>query len=68
MDEPTASGTPTLEPGDFYLDGDYMVFTEQYHLKRGSCCGSRCKHCPYGLAPDASEDHYQRPEPEVAGG
>ncbi|WP_246073669.1 DUF5522 domain-containing protein [Dinghuibacter silviterrae] len=25
-----------------------MVFTETYHLKRGFCCGSGCKHCPFG--------------------
>jgi hypothetical protein len=24
------------------------VFTEAYHLRRGRCCGSRCRHCPYG--------------------
>lgn len=34
--------------GDFYLDGDgRMVFTEAYHLRRGYCCGSNCRHCPY---------------------
>ncbi|MCC7297209.1 MAG: hypothetical protein IT244_02650 [Bacteroidia bacterium] len=32
---------------DFYLENGYMVFTAAYHLKRGSCCGSGCKHCPY---------------------
>jgi len=38
-----------LEPGDYYLNEDgLMVFTAQYHLKRGFCCGSKCKHCPYG--------------------
>ncbi len=38
-----------LDPEDFYysLEG-YIVFTEKYHLKRGYCCKSGCKHCPYG--------------------
>lgn len=27
-----------------------MVFTEYAHLKRGTCCGSGCRHCPYGHA------------------
>ena len=37
-----------LEPGDYYMNEQgYMVFTEQYHLKRGFCCGSKCEHCPY---------------------
>jgi hypothetical protein len=39
-----------LEPGDFYHNEEgYIVFTEQYHLKRGHCCQSGCKHCPYGF-------------------
>lgn len=38
-----------LDPEDFYMSEDgYMVFTEKYHLKRGYCCKSGCKHCPYG--------------------
>ncbi|WP_317258945.1 DUF5522 domain-containing protein [Hymenobacter tibetensis] len=24
-----------------------MVFTEQYHRRRGSCCGNGCRHCPW---------------------
>ena len=36
-----------LEAGDFYMDGPYLVFTAQYHLKRGYCCNSDCRHCPY---------------------
>ncbi len=39
----------TLDPEDFYYsDEGYIVFTEKYHLKRGYCCKSGCKHCPYG--------------------
>jgi hypothetical protein len=36
-----------LQPGDFYMEGPYMVFTEAYHLRRGYCCNSDCRHCPY---------------------
>ena len=32
---------------DFYLEGESVVMTENYHLKRGYCCGSGCRHCPY---------------------
>jgi Family of unknown function (DUF5522) len=39
---------PALEPEDYYMEGGLMVFTEAYHLKRGSCCGSGCRHCPWG--------------------
>ncbi|MEX2565308.1 MAG: DUF5522 domain-containing protein [Cyclobacteriaceae bacterium] len=31
----------------YYFEGPYMVFTEAYHLLRGYCCGSGCRHCPY---------------------
>jgi hypothetical protein len=34
---------------DYYIDKlGFRVFTEKYHLKRGYCCKSGCKHCPYG--------------------
>lgn len=38
---------PPLEDGDYYLENGLFVFTAQYHLKRGYCCGSGCRHCPY---------------------
>ncbi|WP_297335957.1 DUF5522 domain-containing protein [Algoriphagus sp.] len=39
---------PELKPGDYYFNEQgLMVFTEQYHLNRGYCCGSGCRHCPY---------------------
>ena len=39
-----------LQPEDFYLLPDgRMVFTREYHLKRGYCCKSNCLHCPYGF-------------------
>lgn len=25
----------------------YTVITEQTHRKRGTCCGSKCRHCPF---------------------
>jgi hypothetical protein len=38
------------DPGepDFYFENGFMVFTRSYHLKRGYCCGSGCRHCPFG--------------------
>ncbi|MBX2956754.1 MAG: hypothetical protein KF846_11390 [Cyclobacteriaceae bacterium] len=38
--------TGTLEP-DFYVEHGKIVFTAAYHLKRGYCCKSGCRHCPY---------------------
>jgi hypothetical protein len=34
---------------DFYWENGFMVFTEAYHKKRGYCCQSGCRHCPYGF-------------------
>ena len=37
-----------LLPGDYYLTPEgYLVFTAQYHRRRGFCCGSGCRHCPW---------------------
>ena len=57
MDRDEPKSPPALAPEDFYFDGPYMVFTAAYHLKRGSCCGSGCRHCPYrGAAADVPAD------------
>lgn len=33
---------------EYYInENGKVVFTEEYHLRRGYCCGSGCKHCPY---------------------
>jgi hypothetical protein len=40
-------GEQPLQPGDFYMEGPYLVFTAAYHLRRGTCCNSNCRHCPY---------------------
>jgi hypothetical protein len=45
-----------LDQQDYYLSEEgYIVFTEKYHLKRGYCCKSGCKHCPYGFDPKTSD-------------
>lgn len=45
------------EGEDFYLNElKQVVFTEKYHLKRGSCCGSGCRHCPYPFEFRSQED------------
>jgi hypothetical protein len=48
-----------LEPEDFYLSPEgYIIFTENYHSKRGYCCKSGCKHCPYGY--DKKSDTFRK--------
>ena len=44
------------ENEDYYLNEQgYMVFTEQYHLKRGYCCKNKCKHCPWKYGQDQKD-------------
>lgn len=33
----------------YYIEGGRWVFTAQYHVMRGYCCGSGCRHCAYGI-------------------
>ena len=38
-----------LDPEDYYLSPEgYIIFFFFFHLKRGYCFKSGCKHCPYG--------------------
>ncbi|MEM7574797.1 MAG: DUF5522 domain-containing protein [Bacteroidota bacterium] len=32
---------------DYYFENGLMVMTAAFHRKRGYCCGSKCRHCPY---------------------
>ena len=53
-----------LVPGrDYYVEDGLFVFTAEYLRRRGVCCRSGCRHCPYGFRKDASRDE---PEPPAA--
>lgn len=42
-DQAVAAGEDTyVDPGT-----GYDVFTSAFHLARGTCCGSACRHCPF---------------------
>lgn len=32
---------------DYYIENGLYVFTAEFLAKRGYCCGSGCRHCPY---------------------
>jgi hypothetical protein len=32
---------------DYYLEEGSIVLTDIYLKKRGKCCSSHCRHCPY---------------------
>jgi hypothetical protein len=39
--------TELVEGEDFYREGAAIVFTARFHLRRGYCCRSGCRHCPF---------------------
>ena len=46
-----------IEGIHYYLNEEAkLVFTAQYHLEKGYCCGFGCRHCPY--------DYENVPEPK----
>ncbi|HNO55060.1 MAG TPA: DUF5522 domain-containing protein [Chitinophagaceae bacterium] len=46
-----------IENIHYYINEEGLfVFSAQYHLEKGYCCGNGCLHCPY---------HYENvPEPK----
>ncbi|HTH37437.1 MAG TPA: DUF5522 domain-containing protein [Pyrinomonadaceae bacterium] len=39
---------PEFKEGvDYYFENGLMVLTAEFLRKRGYCCGSGCRHCPY---------------------
>lgn len=36
-----------VEDDAYFTEDGRMVFTRAYHLRRGHCCGSGCRHCPF---------------------
>jgi len=56
IDEMTIAESAPEEPAllqegvDYYLEDGLMVFTSIFLLRRGFCCESGCRHCPYGYS------------------
>ena len=45
--KPYQSQTRIVEYIDYTIENGLHVFSQWYHLKRGTCCGNGCRHCPY---------------------
>ncbi|NQZ01794.1 MAG: hypothetical protein HRT45_14120 [Bdellovibrionales bacterium] len=45
---------PTVEGEDYVWENGYMVLTAHFLKKRGYCCESGCRNCPY--AADSKEN------------
>lgn len=44
---------PLVEGVDYTVEGGFWVFTAHYLSKRGYCCQSGCRNCPYGFRKQA---------------
>lgn len=48
IEENTEEVRPKFVEGvDFYFENGLMVLTAEFLRKRGYCCKSGCRHCPY---------------------
>jgi Family of unknown function (DUF5522)/Cysteine-rich CWC len=56
LDENQATKAPTstispegllVEGEDYYFEGTAIVFTARFLRRRGHCCESGCRHCPF---------------------
>ena len=54
-----------IEGRDYYVENGLWVFTAEYLRRRGYCCQSGCRHCPYGFRkpPDPPLPPAPRPLP-----
>lgn len=46
-----------VEGIDYTLENGKLVFTSEFLLKRGYCCNSRCRNCPYKQPENKREDN-----------
>jgi hypothetical protein len=51
---------------DYYINEDgNLVFTREYHLKRGYCCKNKCLNCPWSYGRPGQSDSDTNPtQPE----
>ena len=43
----TSGADKPIRDIDYYIEDGRWVFTAWSHMRRGYCCGSGCRHCPY---------------------
>ena len=47
MDKKSDENNLVSDEDFYYTSEGYKCFTEKFHIKRGYCCKSGCRHCPY---------------------
>ncbi len=53
------SDAELVEGLDYYLENGLLVFTARFLLRRGYCCESGCRHCPYSPLDQVEKDDYR---------
>jgi hypothetical protein len=53
---------PLILDVDYYIENGQWVFTAHYLTKRGTCCRSGCRHCPYGFRHEDKKEKEERQE------
>jgi len=48
------------EGKDYYLEDGRIILTEKYLKKRGKCCGSLCRHCPFDPAHQKGNQNFKK--------
>jgi hypothetical protein len=54
------------EGEDYYVEGGLFVFTAAFLRRRGYCCASGCRHCPYWPPHSGSRELTPPPTPPPA--
>lgn len=49
-----------VENVDYYIEHGLWVFTAHYLQRRGYCCWSHCRHCPYGYGGGVPDPEFVR--------
>ena len=52
------------KPDYYFNEEGLLVFTREYHLKRGYCCKSGCLHCPWNFKKASSKMDNQNNNPK----
>ena len=45
---------PLIEGVDYTVENGRWVFTADFLRRRGTCCDSGCRHCPYPKPPEST--------------
>ena len=56
MTEDVPEVSPLVAGVDYLVEGGLLVFTAHYLKRRGTCCGSGCRNCPYGPVASTAEE------------